>query len=85
LKSEFKWEYDKSGDLAILIEGRGINDEMIHKFGDGVLYKFEELDGDRTWVGNQFTHKDVDEHWSYHESWFDSDVIDFEIEGLFEI
>jgi hypothetical protein len=76
LKSEFKWEDDISGDLAILIEGRGINDEMIHKFGDGVLYEFMELDGDLTCSGYHFTHSCVEEDWYYHQSWFEEELKD---------
>jgi hypothetical protein len=81
LKSEFDYDY-KDSALVLCIEHRGINDDMICKFGDGREYEFKELELADS-VGG-FTHKCVDDGWYYHKSWFEDDI-DFEIEELFEI
>jgi hypothetical protein len=81
LKSEYKWR-DNDPGLYILIDGRGINADMAYRFGDGKLYEFSVRDVKH----GGFTHKDVDEHWSYHESWFEEvEEVDFGIEELFEL
>jgi hypothetical protein len=55
--------------------GWHINDEMMELFGDKQYHKFEE---DRNEY-NEYTHRCVEDEYSYHESWFE-EVIDFGIE-----
>ena len=60
-----------------------INDSMIRKFGDGEEYRFRDIE-DTDADNAHYTHRGWDRY-AYHESWFEDEMLDFQIEELFDI